>query len=582
MDEIDNLTTPSIEDLSSPFSAPSGWETGSGDSQQEDIDAFSIREESSFEDKAREAAYGTAIGAIEGGGTFGTALAGARVGAAATPPVFPGVGFFAKPLGAAVGFGAGLTAGFLSTRNVDQLFPEVAREDLVPYREGGKTFGESIAIAPMAFGLPVSNANRVSAFLSGIGEAARRYPKSFLASETSAAAGAGVAGGLSEAYFPGEQGVRMGAEVTGGFFTPGRFLVSTAGAVSNFAKGLTSSLSPTSREGRAANALYRTLNEAGSDVPRLIKALEAKVPPGITPTAAQKTGDIGLTMLETTLARGNAKYGAETVKQGQEAIQAYEDLINGLRDIGSPEALTKAAELRAAKTEALLEGRLALADRDAAAKVAKITKDTPQARADIGQIVRRETERALADARLHEKELWNRAYKGSLRTKTVDGEKVLTLKQVSPANTAESFLEIATSMTPERFDLRMPAEVKRIMSRLGVDEDAISRYRAGKLTPEYLETGKVPSEYLVKQEGRKKIPLVKDTDVQDLINVRSDLLAFAREAAAKGETANAGFYGRMAESALDDLASSKNPAYDEARQFSRQLNDYFTRTYAGK
>ena len=67
-----------------------------------------------------------------------------------------------------------------------------------------------------------------------------------------------------------------------------------------------------------------------------------------------------------------------------------------------------------------------------------------------------------------------------------------------------------------------------------------------------------------------------------MINIRSDLLAFSREAAARGESSNAGFYGRMAEAVLEDLASSKNPAYDEARQFSRTLNDYFTRSYAGE
>jgi hypothetical protein len=65
-----------------------------------------------------------------------------------------------------------------------------------------------------------------------------------------------------------------------------------------------------------------------------------------------------------------------------------------------------------------------------------------------------------------------------------------------------------------------------------------------------------------------------------LISVWS-AVSSAREAAATGKTAEAGFYGKMAESVLDDLSSTNNPAYDEARQFSRSLNDFFTRTYAG-
>jgi hypothetical protein len=574
----------SIDDISTPSDqAPSGssWETGRA-AGSEGIDALSFSNEPSMEEKAREILYGTEIGAVQGAGTMGTALAGARVMAAATPPVLPVVGPFAKPIAATIGFGTGLTAGFLATHNIDQLFPEVSRQDLIPYREGGKTFGESIGAAPIAFGIPVMQANRVGRFVSGIGAASRKYPKSFLASEVLGGAGAGVAGGTSEAYYPGEAGPRFGAELVGGFFSPGRLLVGATGAVTDFAKTLMSSMSPDAREARAANALYKTLNEAGSDVPKLIKLLEKQSPAGVTPTAAQKTGDMGLTMLETTLARGNSKYGAEIIKQGQDTIYAYEKLIERLSDIGTPEALTKAAELKQAKFEAMIEGRMTLADADAAGKIAKISKDTPQARYDIGQIVRSETERALADARTHEKALWNKAYEGSLKTKTVKGQKVLVMKEVNPANTGETFLDIASSMTPERLKFRMPAEVKAIMSRLGVTDDAITKYAAGKQTQEYLQTGKVPAEYLMKMEGKKSVPLFKNTNVQDLINIRSDLLAFSREAAAKGETANAGFYGKLAESILDDISTTKNPAYDEARQFSRTLNDYFTRSYAGE
>jgi hypothetical protein len=569
---------PSIDELSMPMDqAP----RRSATDPQEGIDAISFLDEPSMEDKAREVLYGTEIGAIKGAGTFGTAVAGARLYSALTPPVLPVVGPLAKPIAGAAGFLGGLTAGLLATNNVDQLFPEVSREDLIPYREGGKTFGESIGAAPIAFGIPVMQANRVARFVSGIGTAARKYPKSFLASELLGGVGAGVAGGTSEAYFPGEAAPRFGAELVGGFFSPGRFLVSASGAVADFAKTMASTMSPNAREARAANALYKVLTASGSDIPKLIKELEKASPTGITPSAAQKTGDMGLTMLETTLARGNSKYGAEIMKQGQDSIVAYERLIERLSEIGTPEALRKVAELREIKLNGLLEGRMAIADADAAAKIAKITKDTPQARYDIGAIVRTETERALADARQHEKTLWDKAYKGSLRTKTVKGQKVLALKEVVPSNAGESFLEIATSMTPERFRYRMPAEVRSIMARLGIDDDAIAKFAAGKQTQEYLQTGKVPAQYLTKLDGKKVVSVVKKTDVQDLINIRSDLLAFSREAAAKGEAANASFYGKMAESVLDDLAATKNPAYDEARQFSRTLNDYFTRSYAG-
>jgi hypothetical protein len=577
----------SIEDIASPISDPGVIDqlvnSGNDQAQGPSIEDIAVSTEPTGAEKMREIGYGTQIGAIEGGTTMGAALLGARTAASLTPPILPVVGPLAKPIAATIGFGVGLTGGMGATSlaNVEQLYPDVPRQDLVPYREGGKTFGETIAAAPVAFGIPVMNANRVARFVSGIGEAARKYPKSYFISEIMGGAGAGIAGGASESYFPGEAGPRIGAEVAGGFFSPGRFLISTAGAVKDFTKTLASSMSADARETRAANALYTLLNEVGTDVPALIKKLETSVPAGVTSTSAQKTGEAGLVMLETTLARGNAKYGAEVAEKGLESIQAYEKLIGKLRDIGSPAALRKAAELESANFEALLEGRMALADADAAAKIAKITKDTPQARVEIGQIVRSETERALADARTQEKALWTDAFKGSFRKKTVKGEKVMALQTVAPTNTGTSFLDIASSMTPERFKYRMPPEVKSIMDRLGVDEEAIAKYAAGKQTQEYLETGIVPAQYLTKQDGRKTISVFKKTDVQDLINVRSDLLAFARDSASKGDVSNAGFYGRLAESVLDDLSSMKNPAYDKARQFSRTLNDYFTRSYAG-
>jgi hypothetical protein len=536
--------------------------------------------EPTIEEKAREVIYGLESGVLQGGTTAANIYAGARVGSALMPPVLPVVGPFSKPIGAVAGGITGLTASYLVNNNIDQMFPEVSREDLIPYREGGRTWGETIGSAPVAFAIPTSHASGISRFLSMIGEGARKYPKSYLTGEAIAGAGAGLGAGISETLYPGEAGPRFGFEVGFGTLIPGRILASGAGAIKDGVGKLASSFSAASREGRAANELFRTLEEGGTDVNKLIKLLEAPTPGGIKPTAAQKTGDLGLTILENTLARSHAKYGGETYEQGVEALKAYEILVDKLKAIGDPRALTAAAQLRAKKTEALLSGRLAAAEADAAEKIFKIKQDNPKTRQDIGAIVRSEIERSLGDVRAHEKELWNRAYKGSLRTKTVKGQKVLALKEVNPANTAESFLEIATSMTPERFNTSFP-EVRQIMSRLGIDKDAVSRYASGKLTPEYLETGRVPAEYLTKADGKKTVSVVKNTDVQDLINIRSDLLAFARKAAASGDAADANFYGRLAESALDDLASSKNPAYDEARQFSRQLNDFFTRTYAG-
>jgi len=66
-----------------------------------------------------------------------------------------------------------------------------------------------------------------------------------------------------------------------------------------------------------------------------------------------------------------------------------------------------------------------------------------------------------------------------------------------------------------------------------------------------------------------------------MVRLRSSLLDKAREAAGAGKTAAAGRYSKLASSLLDDLDALPEGQYAEARAFSRELNDAFTRTFAG-
>jgi hypothetical protein len=127
------------------------------------------------------------------------------------------------------------------------------------------------------------------------------------------------------------------------------------------------------------------------------------------------------------------------------------------------------------------------------------------------------------------------------------------------------------------------------MGRLGINETAIASYQRGTRTPEYFETGKVPEEFLIggfrPGRGGKTIydPLGKKTPVDELFRIRSDLLGWARDAASstnQRSPQDARMFGMLAESILDDFSQLNTAAYDRARQFSRSLNDNFTRSYA--
>jgi hypothetical protein len=498
-------------------------------------------------------------------------------------------------------------------------FPAPPREDLVPYREGAATAGGILASAPTALlmtapatvGITGGPGSRIYKIIDYSTQVARRNPKTYLGAEALTATAAGLAGGAAEAYYPGEADVRFASEFGASVFTPGRLLLKGANTGYNVVKNLISqkfsdSAVDTARANRLYNILDNVLKESRPiqeleqlgtpDALRqaealreryyknLVRQLEADFPPDARPTAAQATGDPGLALLEESLARGDASFRAKISDQAKSALRAQQSLIGALRSIGNPVALRTAAEMEAQLYDSMILGRIGMAERTAANAVARISRDTPANRQLIGQTIKNNVEEALDEARDYEKLLWRQAYQQS--TKVQKGQ--IVPRQVVPKKTLTSFLDVVSNMTPERY-AAMPAEIRSIMARLGVNDYAIASYKRGMKTPEYLETGRVPEEYLiggVRQARNYKpvfLPLGQKTDVDELIRIRSDMLGWARDAASsKGQRSpnDARIYGMLAESILDDFSQLNTNAYDRARQFSRSLNDNFTRSYA--
>jgi hypothetical protein len=241
---------------------------------------------------------------------------------------------------------------------------------------------------------------------------------------------------------------------------------------------------------------------------------------------------------------------------------------------------------------------LSAADAKAAQKIAMISKDTPQARVAIGDIVKTQTELALRQARDYEKELWTaavgdmtkpvtsvkqskvpmegpeaeRIYNRTGKWPTITiSDQVLKAPVIKPQATVDIFLNRAAGVGEALYDDAIPAPVRKIMESLNVSKDAVQQFKAGKATQEFIDTKQVPY-------GFKPNP--SEIGVDELVNYRSTLLKMAREAAGRGEVSNADFYGALAEGMLGDLNTLKNPLFDQARQYSKSLNDVFTRTFA--
>jgi hypothetical protein len=566
-----------------------------------------------------EKATQVGLGLTEGAVRYGTPAAAAAAAFTATAPyaaMVPVPQAYAIPIIAAAGAYGGT---YLLSDTLADFFPAPPREDLVPYREGAITAGGVLGATPSSLLVRAPSTvyvgnnlgSRIHKLINYTPEFARRNPKTYLGIEALTAGSAGLAGGAAEAFYPGEAGMRFASEFGASVFTPGKLLLNGINVGYNTVKNIVARQFNEGVVDQArANRLYgildgvlkesapiRELEQLGTPealqqasflreryYKNLIKQLEADFPPDAKPTAAQATGDPGLSILELSLARGDPMFKSKVENQALLAMRAQQSLIQSLQNVGSPAALRVAAEMQAQMYDSMILGRIGIAERTAKDAVARISTDTPANRLMIGDIIKRNVNQALDDARSYEKKLWDAAFQQSMRVRK--GE--IVPKEVVPKKTLTTFLDMASKMTPERY-LKLPDELRSIMGRLGINETAIASYQRGMRTPEYFETGKVPEEFLIggfrPGRGGKTIydPLGKKTPVDELFRIRSDLLGWARDAASstnQRSPQDARMFGMLAESILDDFSQLNTKAYDRARMFSRSLNDNFTRSYA--
>lgn len=616
----------------------------------------------------KQVGYGMSEAAADTGLPFAGALAGVVRGAPAGVP------------GMLIGGGTGLLAGYLTGQGLKPLIPQARPEDL-PLRIMGQTIGESMAIAPTAFFLPVQTGGRVATLISKIGESARKSPAGYLSAEALTSIGSGIGAGIAEEAKPGEAGPRLVGSLLGGasFSIPASILQNTITSAGPVLRTIADAANPaplfttpvqrvgeiwdntlealrTRQYTRAANTLYDILEKNQQDIPALIRALEDPGIEGIPMmTAAQKTGNKTLAGLEARLALGGKdRYRPETLEQGKLAFEALRVLTRRLSEVGDPEALRLAAQLRENAFNQTLQNRLTAAEADAAAQIARIPRVDVAGRREIGDIVKSEVEQALQNARMVEGEMWRagllqvlrsgsgapavseEAFQAALKkakmtpkeyeslsdlmtrfpdlrndavntledwrvrfSEVPEAQRERMVKQrykghelyrrflelerlkgaapgaggtadVIPSNAAQNFLERTKDVSPENFEM-LPAPLRNIMQSLGININVWNNYKNGARTIEALETGNVPQQFM---------PQLRAVNAVDLLSNRSELMKLARSARAAGDNDLAGVYNTVAAGLLDDIGSLNAPMLDEARAFSRALNDVFTRTYA--
>lgn len=628
----------SIDDLSRPAGEILAKE-------KDDLSALSsaAQPEADFIDVAKEYAKGLVQGVTEQAPSAGGLYGGARLGFQAGTRIPFGQPYTTVAATVAGGLTGLLGGNQLGEQIGKQLYEEQTNPELKPFREAGKTTGGGLAYLPLGYTIPATTGVRVLDFLGKLGTFARSHPILYGALETQSAVGSGIGAGVAEATFPGETGPRITGEVVGGLLNPSKLVTTASLPLVDLVKRGVSRFSAGQREARAANRLVAILEENfqpelrqtdpekwadaynNDYLPRLIQALKD---PGIVPgmTAAQKTGDLPLTVLETSLARQNDEFGPKVAEQGRKAQEAVIRMINMLNQSGDPTMLQEAARLREDYLRQLLDGRLAAADARSAIAIAGISKDSPANRARIGQIIRDNVDSALKDAREVEHMLWSDVPKAiraqvnetvaAMQKQGADKDQIraavarLTDGQaVVASNFTKQFDTIRSEMSPEYYNREFPAIVKDIYGRLSkaqnvknlspeqlmkfgqeANPDLFDTYQTLKRQFSTIKKGDLSYAGMKSQvvdTEKELIAAGKDfvrrgaINVGDLVNARRDMLRLAMDAEARGERANYAFYSKFSEALLDDMEQVRNPAYDAARAFSKELNDSFTRTFAG-
>jgi hypothetical protein len=399
---------------------------------------------------------------------------------------------------------------------------------------------EELGAAPIAL-IPMAAAAKYSKSALPVLETFRASPKMFVASEMGAAAGAGVGAATAQKAFPNNPLAELLGSVAGGLANP----LAVLSRVSRPAvRGLRKMAFPFTKTGvkvEAAKQIGRTVEKLSKKTPQeLAKAIdEETIIKELSP--GEKTLDPALLALERAVIASNAEAEgrfAQMANNAQRAIRRELEDIGG--EVGTEFDARQLMQQRIDYLKALLERRATNAVRIAKDRIDDIRR-TGGTRSEASSIARNEIEKALKDARTQEKAFYD-AIDPSLATSTTD--------------TYQAFYNILST----RGKFANPDDIPRYV------HDAFG---------ELDEAGKLTGGLLSESES-----------IDNIRTFRSRILQSIREEQAKDAPNRTKIHilDELQESILDDIGknAAANTQVQLAHQFSKDLNDTFTRGTVGK
>lgn len=503
-----------------------------------------------FTDQARAGAEAGGRAALETSGFVGGAMLGAGAGAALGPP--------GALLGGIAGGVGGYLAGELASKSVGLRSPEEMPENVRPGAYFGQSLGGAAPVMTAPFGAAVSGyrfgESMVGRFLNQIINTAKTRPLATATGEVTSAVSAAGGAATAEMIAPGRADLRVNAELLAGVTNPTRLTFAAYDASKRIVGKAMQTVSPAARETAAGKTLSDILRVTGEDPTAIARVLRQQgVLDGADLTAAQRTGSMALGALEQHLGKVNQQFGAEAAQKARDGLDAVRGQIILLTGTGDPTALAAAAQLRGVYYRTVMANEVELAKSEAIKKAGNISKNTPADRERLSIAARDALEQSLAGSRAVEKELWG---------------KVDNTMKVETTNLESTFDDIAGDLLPELRNEKMPKVVRQFIDRVTTPGEGKFDYDPDTLSVRQFESS------------------APGTNASEMKQLRGELLDLARQSTITGDVGQARIYSQLAEAVLDDMdsafKSAGNTAYDEARTFTRELNDTFSRSFAGK
>lgn len=429
-------------------------------------------------------------------------------------------------------------------------------EDLNPsdrkWAVGGEVLGGSMIPAAVPLALARTGAS-APAFLRPAVEMARQAPGRFAATEAGMALGAAQGGTIAELVAPGSDTARFVGETVGGFVNPTQVVRGAANAGGSAINAVTTNFSREGRERAAAEVLRNTLERTGESPDAVIQALRASDPFNLNLTAGQRTGSTGLLAVERRLADMEPQFKA---RMEERPINAREELQRQGQKVvatGQPVDFAAAMRSRLGQTQGNIAGRRREAEIEALRGREAIGNVTQPDMAAASVEARNVIDTAKRTARGKESELWSQVPRDTV----IEPKGVLAARE-----------QIRERLLPNE---NMPQPVETFTGSLarqgGEQQVGVFDAQGNLLSSGGAGLGIPSTSRQVKAEAT----------TGQLLRLRNRALTRARDARAKGDLDLANQMDIIAEGALNDLGGLS----DEARTFSRNLNEQFRRGFAG-